>query len=289
MPYVKGPVVHGVTHVADVYNSPNVFINNVPVALWLAAQPGAGAALTEVNTVPLSLEQQNAIAESSAKATSSAEADVGLTGRGEVPHEGPLVLASTNEQSAAGQSGNSTTSTFVISTSSGNIFIALAKNIDGCLTEAKAGKWKETGSNTKILSCYKAVGFNINNDSTPWCAAFAGNLLKSSGAAALKTLSSLAYRGYGQNIDLNDKSKWRLNDIIVFSRNGGGHIGFFRGYNPSTNSVLIAGGNQSDNLTEVGFKAGGMPIVYVGRGWAVPAEYDKPVLYSGTGSTVKVV
>lgn len=34
MPYVKGAVVHGVTHVADVYHSSNVFANNVPVALW---------------------------------------------------------------------------------------------------------------------------------------------------------------------------------------------------------------------------------------------------------------
>lgn len=34
MPYVKGAVVHGVTHVADVYHSNNVFVNFVEVALW---------------------------------------------------------------------------------------------------------------------------------------------------------------------------------------------------------------------------------------------------------------
>lgn len=43
MPYVPGAVVHGVTHIADVYRSNNVFVNNVPVALW--DQPGPTSAV----------------------------------------------------------------------------------------------------------------------------------------------------------------------------------------------------------------------------------------------------
>lgn len=43
MPYVKGAVVHGVVHVADVYRSNNVYVNNVPVALW--DQPGPTSAI----------------------------------------------------------------------------------------------------------------------------------------------------------------------------------------------------------------------------------------------------
>lgn len=43
MPYVQGPVVHGVVHVADVYHSNNVFANNVPIALW--DQPGPTSAI----------------------------------------------------------------------------------------------------------------------------------------------------------------------------------------------------------------------------------------------------
>lgn len=34
MPYVKGPTVHGVVHVDDVYHSTNVFANFVEIALW---------------------------------------------------------------------------------------------------------------------------------------------------------------------------------------------------------------------------------------------------------------
>lgn len=292
MPYVPGGTSQGnsgLAEVQDVYRSPNVFVNNVPVALWLEAQPGAAAGLPEINRVSLSLVQQEEIVASASRATSEAEKEVGLSGVGEVPHQGPLTLTSSNSQVAAGGGEESTTSTFTISTSSGGLFVDVARNIDACLSEAKQGLWKETGSNPKIVNCYKAVGFNVSGDNTPWCAAFTGNILKAAGAPAFKTLSSLAYAKYGKQISLSDKSLWRLNDIVVFSRAGGGHVGFFRGYNPSTGSVLIAGGNQSDNLTEVGFKSSGMPIVAVCRGWEIPNEYDRPVTYSGGGGSVKVV
>ena len=289
MPYVPGAGVHGVVHVADVYHSTNVFVNSVPVALWQPPQASAAVALPEINSVELSTEQLEAITLSAAAANSDAEKEVGLAGVGEVPHEGPLVQTSTRAEAAAGDVSTSTTSTFVVSTSTGELFVDVARTIDLALSEAKSGLWKETGSNSRILACYSAVGVKQASDSVPWCAAFAGSSLKNAGAPAFKTLSSLAYKGYGNSVPLEDKSKWRLNDVIVFSRSGGGHIGFFRGYNPSSGSVLIAGGNQSDNLTEVGFKSSGMPIVYVGRAWSVPAEYDKPVTYSGGGGSVKVV
>ncbi len=292
MPYVPGGTSQGdsgLVEVADVYRSPNVFVNNVPVALWLEPIPGAAAGLPEINRVSLSLTQQEEILASASRATSQAEAEVGLSGVGEVPQVGQLTLTSSNSQIADGTATESTTSTFEISTSSSGLFVDLARNIDRCLSEAKSGQWKETGSNPKIVSCYRAVGFNISSDTTPWCAAFTGAVLKASGAPAFKTLSSLAYSKYGKQIPLDDKSKWRLNDIVVFSRAGGGHVGFFRGYNPSTGSVLVAGGNQSDNLTEVGFKSGGMPVVAICRGWEIPNEYDRPVTYAGTGGSVKVV
>jgi uncharacterized protein YcbK (DUF882 family) len=43
MPYVKGAFVHGVSHIADVFKSNNVYANNVPVALW--DQPGPTSAV----------------------------------------------------------------------------------------------------------------------------------------------------------------------------------------------------------------------------------------------------
>lgn len=51
MPYVKGPEVHGVVHVSDVYRSENVFVNFVPVALWLDPQ-GTEAAVASAISSP---------------------------------------------------------------------------------------------------------------------------------------------------------------------------------------------------------------------------------------------
>jgi uncharacterized protein (TIGR02594 family) len=287
MPYQTGsgpPIL-------DVWHATNVYANNKLIALWQEPSPSPAVGSPEAVTVSLSLEQSDAVATSGAAATSAAEAEVGLAGRGEVPQVGPLEKVQPDAAGAYSSAGG-----FPVKLNPGanpnDIFAVLAKNIDSALAEAKAGKWKENGKNVCIIGCYKSVGFNLNNDSTPWCAAFAGSVLKSSGVAALKTLSSLAYKGFGTVVPVGDKSKWRLNDIIVFSRPGGGHIGFFRGYNPSNGSVLIAGGNQADNLNEVPFRQGGasMPVVSVSRAWTVPAAYDKPVTFTGVGnSSVKVV
>jgi uncharacterized protein (TIGR02594 family) len=277
------PYIPGIPGISDVYHSPNVFANSVPIALWLS--PGATGVLSLPDPNPISLtpEQETEIATTASAAVSPEEEEVGLAGVGSVPPSPSTDVALPSESDVA------STSTVSASTATDSIFIDLARTIDLSLSEAKNGLWAETGSNPRILGCYSAVGVPQTTDQTPWCAAFVGNTLKKVGASAIKTLSSLAYQNYGTAVSLTDKSKWRLNDIIVFSRAGGGHVGFFRGYNKSNGSVLVAGGNQSDSLTEVGFKAGGLPIVYVGRAWEVPNEYDREVTYSGSGGSVKVV
>ena len=211
-----------------------------------------------------------------ATSTQSAKADrntavVGLSNKGDVPVASAVGLpapAATTPLTDCAEDNLSQT----------DKFLKLGRTLDQLLYEAASGRWKETGSNNKIINCYKSVGFNINSDSTPWCAGFAGWVLKMCCLPSLKTLSSLAYKGYGTAVPLGDPSKWRLNDVVVFSRTGGGHIGFFRGYNPKTGAIKILGGNQSDNLTETNFVAPWpSQVVYVGRNWQIPPEYNVAV------------
>jgi len=268
------PFIPGRSGISDVYSSTNVFANNVPVALYLAPLPSANSAAPEPVQVNISFEQEQALADSAAAASSPEEREVGLAGKGEVPQEGPLEIATPDPRGPL----------------SSDLFTAIGQTLDSCLGEAKQGKWKENGKNPLIVACYNSVGFKLSTDSTPWCAAFAGNILKRAGAPALKTLSSLAYSSYGTDVPISDPSRFRLNDIVIFTRQGGGHIGFFRGYNPSTGSILVLGGNQADNLTEVGFKkSASMPLTKVRRAWSIPPQYDKPVTFSGAGSSIKVV
>jgi len=56
MPYVKGAFVHGVSHVADVYNSPNVYANFVNIALWNDPQGPEAAVLNAINAPEYTFE-----------------------------------------------------------------------------------------------------------------------------------------------------------------------------------------------------------------------------------------
>ena len=269
--------------VEPLYDAIDVYANGQLIALYNAATlTGVGAA--EPIQVTLSITQIEAEAASAAKANSAEEVAVGVAGRGEVPQEGPLEKTTPSASEGAYSTAGGFPAKLDPGADPSKIFVVLGKNMDACLSDAKKGAWTETGSNSRILGCFKAVGFNVSNDkTTPWCAAFAGSILKASGVQALKTLSSLAYKGYGTPVPINDKSKWRLNDIIVFSRKGGGHIGFFRGYNPANGVISVLGGNQDNRLKLSNFSGKGeFPVVSVSRAWTVPPEYDKEVTYSGT-------
>jgi uncharacterized protein (TIGR02594 family) len=267
MPYIKGSTSQGNSsrpEIDDVYHSPNVFANNVPIALWLEPVPSAGIAFPEATLVNLSPTQIQGIQTSAAQAKSKAEDDVGLSGVGEVPQEGPVVT------------GQGTPDVGL----TGNIFMDLKNVMDLCLSEARQGLWKENGANPRIVATYKAVGSNVNSDgAVPWCAAYAGSTLKKAAAAFNKSLGSRTYTTYGTAVPLADKSKWRLNDVVIFIRDGGGHIGFFRGYNPNTGVVAVAGGNQGNNLSISGYAPVGpkLRITDVRRAWTIPAEFDKPI------------
>jgi uncharacterized protein (TIGR02594 family) len=217
-----------------------------------------------------------------AVSTQSAKSDrtastVGLSNKGDVPVASSVGLPPAPATTAL-------TDCAIDNLSPTDKFLKLGRTLDQLLYEAASGRWKEDGSNNKIINCYKSVGFNINSDSTPWCAAFAGWILKMCCLPSLKTLSSLAYKGYGTPVPLGDPSKWRLNDVVIFSRTGGGHIGFFRGYNPKTGAIKILGGNQSDNLTETNFVAPWpSQVIYVGRSWQLPPAYDVAVTTAPSG------
>ena len=287
MPYKEGPLPQKdffAPGVEDVYYSPNVYANGVQIALWqppgTSGSPGGGfsvdlGAAAEPNLTPVTDLEKAEIARSAAGAFSADEIAVGLGGVGEVPQQGdPAATAPI----ASNVPGN-------------NPYAKLCNLLNQFLNEANQGQWRETGSNPKIVACYSAAGRRITNDrGTPWCAGFATLALKLSGNPALATLSSRAYGRYGTEVPLNDRSKWRLNDIVVFARGPDtGHVGFYRGQTAS-GSVAILGGNQSDNLTQVGFRRGGMPIVAVRRGWTFTPEQDRPLTgaapVSGRGGKV---
>jgi uncharacterized protein (TIGR02594 family) len=103
-------------------------------------------------------------------------------------------------------------------------------------------------SNIKILDMAKRIGGWVKSfftdDDIPWCGLFVGDCLVESGyPASAQTLAARSYESYG--VALQEPA---LGAIVVFVRQGGGHVGFYLG--ETVNAYRILGGNQSNTVSE---------------------------------------
>jgi uncharacterized protein (TIGR02594 family) len=87
----------------------------------------------------------------------------------------------------------------------------------------------------------------IKDDETPWCAAFVGAMFERAGIRSSRLESARSYLDWGQMI-----SEPVPGCVVVFSRAGGGHVGFCLGQDKAGN-LLILGGNQSDAVNVKAF------------------------------------
>lgn len=136
--------------------------------------------------------------------------------------------------------------------------------IDGCIIEWSLGKGDEIRplvmrafrcfarlpgpkSNPTILSWTKALGGRVANfykdDDTPWCGLFAAHYIGLTlPAEKLLTnyLSALSWADFGIQCEP------AIGAVLVFRRNGGGHVGFYAGENGD--SYVVFGGNQGNRV-----------------------------------------
>lgn len=109
---------------------------------------------------------------------------------------------------------------------------------------------KETpgpGDNQTIVNWAKAFGgwegSYYLHDSIPWCALFVAHVLDVNGMKPPKGfLSALAWKDWG-----DECFPAIPGSILVFGRDGGGHVGFYIAEDDSAYHVL--GGNQSDAVS----------------------------------------
>lgn len=88
----------------------------------------------------------------------------------------------------------------------------------------------------------------IKDDETPWCAAFVGACLERAGVRSSRFESAKSYLDWGSKL-----STPVYGAIAVFTREGGGHVGFVVGQTAS-GDLLILGGNQGDAVNIKAFK-----------------------------------
>lgn len=78
-----------------------------------------------------------------------------------------------------------------------------------------------------------------SNDETPWCSAFVNWCVEQSGYEGTNSAAARSWLHWGRSLE-----RPTLGCIVVLTREGGGHVGFYAG--EEGDNLLIFGGNQSN-------------------------------------------
>lgn len=131
--------------------------------------------------------------------------------------------------------------------------------------------------NPIVVQWFADVGHSwVNDDETPWCAAFVGSMLKRGGYRFTGKLNARSYA------DTPSNTKVRLldaeeGDIVVFERgNDGwsGHVAFF--VRQTDKSILCLGGNQNNEVNEKWYGKNRLIGVYRPKPTAPVVSRPKP-------------
>lgn len=117
-----------------------------------------------------------------------------------------------------------------------------------------------TTSNPQVLAMLRLDENWPQDDSVPWCSAFANYVAWLLRLPRSKSLRARSWLNVGQVISLEEAEPGF--DVVIFKRGTGsqpgpevidapGHVGFFAGVDGS--KILVLGGNQSDSVSIAGY------------------------------------
>ena len=99
--------------------------------------------------------------------------------------------------------------------------------------------------NSWIASSWARLGAKwFNDDETPWCGLFVAHCMEKAGHPVP---GGGAFARAKSWLQWGKDSPPRLGAVVVFGRNGGGHVGFLVG--ESKTNYYVLGGNQSNAVT----------------------------------------
>lgn len=121
-------------------------------------------------------------------------------------------------------------------------------------------------NNPKILGWAKEIGGWIFNyykaDHIPWCGLFVGVCAKRAGYPhGQSLLAAKEWLNWGTHVN-----KAGLGDVLVFSRGGGGHVGFYAGEDKAAYHVY--GGNQDNAVNFKRIAKSRLAGIRRQKGWA---------------------
>lgn len=114
-------------------------------------------------------------------------------------------------------------------------------------------EFEGTLDNPKIVEMFRLVGSGrVQDDETPWCAAFVGACLQLSGFASTNMLNARSYLELGEA--LGEPQPGCVVVLWRSARDGRkGHVGFFSHRDEQAGRIFLLGGNQSDGVNIAGY------------------------------------
>lgn len=104
--------------------------------------------------------------------------------------------------------------------------------------------------NPQIIEFFHELGYDINNDETPWCSAILSYICIKSGYEFNKYLNARNWLNIGKKI-----TNPKLGDIVIFWRikkdGWQGHVGIF--INKIGHTIYTLGGNQNNQFNIKGY------------------------------------
>ena len=98
----------------------------------------------------------------------------------------------------------------------------------------------------RIIEYHATTSLRATTDEVPWCSSFVNWCVERSGLRGTRSARARDWLNWG--VPLRQP---RLGAIAVFSRDGGGHVGFYVG--ETERDVRVLGGNQSNAVTQSGY------------------------------------
>jgi uncharacterized protein (TIGR02594 family) len=103
-------------------------------------------------------------------------------------------------------------------------------------------------SNTVITGWLSKLNAWWREDATPWCGVFVAAMIEDHAALPKHWYRAKAWLDWGVAIDAP-----AVGCVVVFERQGGGHVGFVVGKD-SRGRLLVLGGNQGDRVSVAPFE-----------------------------------
>lgn len=97
--------------------------------------------------------------------------------------------------------------------------------------------------NKRIVEYHQTTTLKATDDETPWCSSFVNWCIIKAGLKGTNSAAAISWANWGKSVPLANA---QLGDIVVFSRTGGNHVGFYISHDAS--AIRVLGGNQSDEV-----------------------------------------